>query len=306
MWSVVSQVEEKNSFVAVHQVQALAIKFLVKKNVRAYMHAVVVELKLLWKQLSIHEYFIIVALSSAEAPAGHPNKNSNNQKIESGRGKMVFSFSLSPALPKGLCWGESHCRKTQIQYFYRLSNHQTMLLKGSIGSCQRSVTVEPRYNKPLNDEVLGITNDFLYPSVSEILLVCTWCHGGHVGDQEQKHFSPLGTKLYFHVNSSKKNFYCIDPQHGCLVTWLQTKNMKKKLDITKSCHSKHVLPFPWPFVWSKFHCIMLIRRLKRVVRIGTFHFLSPPPKDDRNLKPQIFVSVLWKIESEGFVHCWHL
>ena len=25
----------------------------------------------------------------------------------------------------------------------------------------------------------------------------------HVGDQEQKHFSPLGTKLYFHVNSSR-------------------------------------------------------------------------------------------------------
>ena len=27
------------------------------------------------------------------------------------------------------------------------------------------------------------------------LLVCTWCHGGHVDGQEQKHFSPLGTKL---------------------------------------------------------------------------------------------------------------
>ena len=37
------------------------------------------------------------------------------------------------------------------------------------------------------------------------LLVCTWCHGGHVDGQEQKHFSPLGTKLYFHVNSSLKN-----------------------------------------------------------------------------------------------------
>ena len=37
------------------------------------------------------------------------------------------------------------------------------------------------------------------------LLVCTWCHGGPVDCQEQKHFSPLGTKLYFHVNSSIKN-----------------------------------------------------------------------------------------------------
>ena len=37
-----------------------------------------------------------------------------------------------------------------------------------------------------------------------ISLVCTWRHGGDVGGQEQKHFSPLGTKLYFHVNSSRK------------------------------------------------------------------------------------------------------
>ena len=25
--------------------------------------------------------------------------------------------------------------------------------------------------------------------------LCTWCHSGHVSGQEQKHFSPLGTKL---------------------------------------------------------------------------------------------------------------
>ena len=32
------------------------------------------------------------------------------------------------------------------------------------------------------------------------LLVCTRRHGDHVGGQEQKHFSPLGTKLYFRVH----------------------------------------------------------------------------------------------------------
>ena len=37
------------------------------------------------------------------------------------------------------------------------------------------------------------------------LLVCTWRHGGHVGGQEQKHLSPLGTKRHFHVNYSRKN-----------------------------------------------------------------------------------------------------
>ena len=29
--------------------------------------------------------------------------------------------------------------------------------------------------------------------------------GGHAGGQEQKNFSPLGTKLCFHVNFSRKN-----------------------------------------------------------------------------------------------------
>ena len=36
-----------------------------------------------------------------------------------------------------------------------------------------------------------------------LLLVCTWRHGGHVGDQEQKCFSPLGTKHHFYEDSSK-------------------------------------------------------------------------------------------------------
>ena len=46
-------------------------------------------------------------------------------------------------------------------------------------------------------------------------------HAGHVGGQEQRHFPPLGTKLYFHMISSRK-FNCIDHQHDHLVTWLQT------------------------------------------------------------------------------------
>ena len=44
-----------------------------------------------------------------------------------------------------------------------------------------------------------------------VLLVCTWRHGGHVGDQEQKHFSPLGTKLYLNVNSSRKTSIVLTP-----------------------------------------------------------------------------------------------
>ena len=37
------------------------------------------------------------------------------------------------------------------------------------------------------------------------LLVCTWRYGSNVGGQEQKNFSPLGTELYVHLNSSRKN-----------------------------------------------------------------------------------------------------
>lgn len=33
---------------------------------------------------------------------------------------------------------------------------------------------------------------------NRVLLVCGWRHGGHVGGQEQKRLSPLGTKLHFH------------------------------------------------------------------------------------------------------------
>ena len=78
-----------------------------------------------------------VTLSSVKASAGYPNKNSNNEKIESprgtmGRGKMrkrgpsslfplpivprAHSVSLSPVLPtiqRGLCGGEALCHDRQ-------------------------------------------------------------------------------------------------------------------------------------------------------------------------------------------------
>ena len=46
-----------------------------------------------------------------------------------------------------------------------------------------------------------------------------WCVGG----QEQKYFSPLGTKHYFHANSSEK-FHRIDHRHttnmAALYAWV--------------------------------------------------------------------------------------
>ena len=57
-----------------------------------------------------HQVYCKTALSSAEAPARHPNKNSNNQKIESARGTMgrgkrrelLFSFSPSNRAQRAL------------------------------------------------------------------------------------------------------------------------------------------------------------------------------------------------------------
>ena len=57
----------------------------------------------------------------------------------------------------------------------------------------------------MNDLIKPVTG--LMPAAEKknrVLLVWKSRHGGHVGGQEQKHFSPLGTKLHFHVNSSRK------------------------------------------------------------------------------------------------------
>ena len=45
---------------------------------------------------------------------------------------------------------------------------------------------------------------------------------------KKKSISPL-LQLYFHVNSSRKELFCIDLPHGRLVTWLQTKKIALEL-----------------------------------------------------------------------------
>ena len=41
-------------------------------------------------------------------------------------------------------------------------------------------------------------------------------HSSHIGGQEQKHFSLLGTKLYFPVNSLRKNSIILTPNMAAL------------------------------------------------------------------------------------------
>ena len=49
--------------------------------------------------------------------------------------------------------------------------------------------------------------------------------GGHVGGQEQKHFSPLGTKLYFHVNSSRKSTIVFTPNMATFSRGCKARNV---------------------------------------------------------------------------------
>ena len=79
-----------------------------------------------------------------------------------------------------------------------------------------------RENRKLNVVlVLVLHSKALYcpPKPWPQLLDCKWRHGGHVIGQEQKKFLTLFSCKFF-----GKKFFCIDPQHGRLVTWLQTKN----------------------------------------------------------------------------------
>ena len=41
-------------------------------------------------------------------------------------------------------------------------------------------------------------------------------------------------------------------------TQVTAKDMKKNLDIMKPCFSKQILPVPWPFIISRFHCTLVV------------------------------------------------
>ena len=86
-----------------------------------------------------------------------------------------------------------------------------------------------------------------------------WC----VRVKIQKHFSPLGTKPYFHVNSSKKNSILLSTtSKGRLVVWLQAKNTPNYVVSGRgSCRrqSKYGL---WSVPKSQLQrCFMLIKTL---------------------------------------------
>ena len=88
------------------------------------------------------------------------------------------------------------------------------------------------------------------PRVS-VLLVCMWRHGGHVRGQEQNHFSPLGTKLCFQVNSSRKNSIVLTPNMAALSRGWKANNSVKMHSLTiLKFHCNSPLYFSFAFCAS--------------------------------------------------------
>ena len=85
-----------------------------------------------------------------------------------------------------------------------------------------------------------------------LLAAChKWPHGSHVSGQEQKHFSSLGTKLYFHVNSSRKNSIVLTPNMAALSRGRNQEWFTKApfWEIVKNCYLEDII---WPLEDTKF------------------------------------------------------
>ena len=123
--------------------------------------------------------------------------------------------------------------------------------------------------------LLWICLYFVLILLAVVLLVWTWRHGGYVGCQEQKDFSPLGTRLYFryfHGNASRKNSIVLTPKvpwPPC--TWTQTQ------EIDLYCSTPYIILKFWYLLctsvgrwsWLKKMTLYLLR-LKSIVIIYSF------------------------------------
>ena len=79
------------------------------------------------------------------------------------------------------------------------------------------------------------------------MLVRTSCHGSHGGGQEQKYFSPPGPKLYFHVNSSRKNSTVLTPNMAVL-----SHGWKPRIQSNDATEKKWVVDdYMWPLLQSR-------------------------------------------------------
>ena len=92
-----------------------------------------------------------------------------------------------------------------------------------------------------------------------LLLVCTWRHGGHVGGQEQKLFSPLRTKLFFHVNSSRKYSFVLTPNMAALS---RDKNISRP-PLSQNRPSASACQIKYMFICSRERYIKIHKELRK-------------------------------------------
>ena len=131
----------------------------------------------------------------------------------------IFCFAIFTKLRTTTCvYLSTVCSQNHVFFpswrvaFFRRSDSAPqffLLPPHSLNACNRLVDRSSRWYLTWSPEPLT--------PLWSVLLVCTWRHGGHVGGQEQEHFSPMGIKLYFHIISWRKNYIVLTANmaRGC-------------------------------------------------------------------------------------------
>ena len=144
---------------------------------------------------------------SAQVPAGYPNKNSNNQKIESARGTMgggknlasslspshcpprafFFPFSSLPTIQRGLCGGEREWAVFEDVRVFDISNAfkrkldwnglQKCHLEGSLCDfSEESVYMQQVFCLINLGALVCCLVSAIYLSVATAAFEISWCH----------------------------------------------------------------------------------------------------------------------------------
>ena len=88
----------------------------------------------------------------------------------------------------------------------------------------------------------------------------TWKLGSHLAMSTDDRFLPQGKQILPKICQVRPMSSSV--QRTIFFTPVIAQCMKKDLDITKPRYSEQILPVPWPFVISRFHC-----NYKMVLRI---------------------------------------
>ena len=111
--------------------------------------------------------------------------------------------------------------------------HSLHVLHGNITKNSRKQTIPNQYSiltPRYNTQEHSVTFHQKYLTCFKPIFLNVFKTGLHVTSRRPswwprpRSFFTLGTKLHCHVNSPRKNFIVLTPQHSRLVTWLQTKN----------------------------------------------------------------------------------